>query len=615
MGTKEIITLQFGNYANFIGTHWWNIQESSFQYNESDVVYEKEVDHDVLFREGETSRGQITFTPRLVLTELKGGLGGLRSSGFLYDDDEEESETQIMHTWDGDVDFHKQTPESKNKFLLDLNEDQYNEATEETTSSNGDLKKAVKSYDLETDVKVWSDYLKTYLHPKSINIINEYSHRYENDPFDLWTKGADLKNTLEVIEERIRFYAEECDRMQGFHIIADSYDGFAGLTSSTLQYLHDEFSSKRLATFPVIPAMFHKDSKVKSLKRDLNQALSLPLLMEHSSLVCPLSLGKGSYPTRTNVELPYLLYDVNLNYHTSAVLAASLDTATFNHRLKGNSGVNMNQFCDNVTFASRNLMSMSLTMPFPCLKSSRTWLDREYSTLSDFLNGHLKNDPWSSISQGFENAPFSHQVVEVYSQSLTLRGLSHHDDSSSFNSNSNPFSQCKTQHDMLRLYLAKRFHGCHNFVSSLPNPMKTSAPFPQFFDKQVNHDGLITNANSASGARPWQLNGFDYSAGLDSDQSQSLQSRNGHLNGCSNGHFQSHVESIPILTNIECSSKSAQMLKTAAICLRQCKTRHFSFHRLENENIETEIENLYSLQDEYKTHQDALDQSDSDSDL
>lgn len=26
MDTREIITLQVGHYANFVGTHWWNIQ-------------------------------------------------------------------------------------------------------------------------------------------------------------------------------------------------------------------------------------------------------------------------------------------------------------------------------------------------------------------------------------------------------------------------------------------------------------------------------------------------------------------------------------------------------------------------------------------------------------
>lgn len=72
--TREIITLQFGHYSNFIGTHFWNLQvfsyhkslftylfylivnssnlqESSFSYDEKN---EKplEICHDVLYREG-----------------------------------------------------------------------------------------------------------------------------------------------------------------------------------------------------------------------------------------------------------------------------------------------------------------------------------------------------------------------------------------------------------------------------------------------------------------------------------------------------------------------------------------------------------------------------------
>lgn len=53
MSAKEIITLQFGHYSNFVGTHWWNIQESGFNYN-ADTNVESEINHDVLYREGRT---------------------------------------------------------------------------------------------------------------------------------------------------------------------------------------------------------------------------------------------------------------------------------------------------------------------------------------------------------------------------------------------------------------------------------------------------------------------------------------------------------------------------------------------------------------------------------
>lgn len=55
MSTKEILTLQFGHYPNYVGTHWWNIQESGFQYDPN-PEFTPEIDHDVLYREGLTSK-------------------------------------------------------------------------------------------------------------------------------------------------------------------------------------------------------------------------------------------------------------------------------------------------------------------------------------------------------------------------------------------------------------------------------------------------------------------------------------------------------------------------------------------------------------------------------
>lgn len=53
MEAKEILTLQFGHYANFVGTHWWNLQEQSFEYN---TTTPSEINHDVLYREGLTDQ-------------------------------------------------------------------------------------------------------------------------------------------------------------------------------------------------------------------------------------------------------------------------------------------------------------------------------------------------------------------------------------------------------------------------------------------------------------------------------------------------------------------------------------------------------------------------------
>ena len=87
MNSKPVITIQVGHYANFVGAHFWNCQDLSFNLNKD----ENELDHDVLFREGLTLHGghsnnQVTSTPRLVTVDLKGALGSLPEFGDLYNE-------------------------------------------------------------------------------------------------------------------------------------------------------------------------------------------------------------------------------------------------------------------------------------------------------------------------------------------------------------------------------------------------------------------------------------------------------------------------------------------------------------------------------------------------
>ena len=50
---REIIYIQAGSFANYIGTHFWNAQEQYFIYPEQEEVSaEPLIDNDVSFREG-----------------------------------------------------------------------------------------------------------------------------------------------------------------------------------------------------------------------------------------------------------------------------------------------------------------------------------------------------------------------------------------------------------------------------------------------------------------------------------------------------------------------------------------------------------------------------------
>ncbi|KAL2911741.1 mtDNA inheritance, partitioning of the mitochondrial organelle [Polyrhizophydium stewartii] len=70
---REVVTLQLGHAASFVGTHFWNTQTAIMEWAGGDS---SEVDHDVLFRAGENYKGESTFTPRLVICDLKGESDG-----------------------------------------------------------------------------------------------------------------------------------------------------------------------------------------------------------------------------------------------------------------------------------------------------------------------------------------------------------------------------------------------------------------------------------------------------------------------------------------------------------------------------------------------------------
>lgn len=157
MTTREILTLQFGHYANYIGAHFWNIQELSFDYT---GTVKTECNHDVLYREGQTAKGEVTYTPRLLLVDLKGSLKTLQTSGGF-----EESNPEEDVPWNV-VEKIAEPEAKKNNFLQDID----SEATEIEN----------KQYNLDQDVTTWTDYLYPRFHPRTINIINEYQHGNEN---------------------------------------------------------------------------------------------------------------------------------------------------------------------------------------------------------------------------------------------------------------------------------------------------------------------------------------------------------------------------------------------------------------------------------------------------
>lgn len=111
------------------------------------------------------------------------------------------------------------------------------------------------------------------------------------------------------MEERVRFFMEECDSPQGFQIFTDIHDGFGGFTSMLQQALQDEYSKKSILTLALSP----RQHSVKENERVLvNEALALKEFALTSSLCVPLYLPDLS-PSKPPNWSKYLNTTVSLD--------------------------------------------------------------------------------------------------------------------------------------------------------------------------------------------------------------------------------------------------------------------------------------------------------------
>lgn len=156
------------------------------------------------------SQKQVTFTPRLLTADLKGGIGSIYEQSILYDTEPKNISNLNDQIWDGEK------LEITNTVIPNP------ETPSTETSNEPDEAKDSTSTNNENDTKSWADYLLPVFHPRSLTVIKEYSHNCTNRPFDLFTYGRNLWTTDEFCDnfsDKIRSYVEECDLMQGFQVL------------------------------------------------------------------------------------------------------------------------------------------------------------------------------------------------------------------------------------------------------------------------------------------------------------------------------------------------------------------------------------------------------------
>ncbi|GMI84027.1 hypothetical protein like AT4G37190 [Hibiscus trionum] len=337
---REIVTVQVGGFANFIGSHFWNFQDEMLGLAADPYGYPlfktKSLNMDVLYRTGETHQGTLTYTPRLLSIDFQGSLGSLSSKGTLYGEDSN-APSEVV-TWMGNVSTHASEPRKKNLFLQSLYQEEQdaplmNDINGGENGSQNEIQDTDIVSCLDKGVQFWTDFSKVHYHPQSLYEINGLW--MDGQEFDNYGTGRDvfMENLRgEEICDRLRFFIEECDHVQGFQFIVDDSGGFSPLAADFLESVSDEYTNTPVLLYAVRGPSSHMNlsSRKQKVVRDLHDAVSFSRLSSFSKLIVPVGLpflsgSKASTFLNIKDESPY---------HCSAVYAAALHSTSLPFRME-----------------------------------------------------------------------------------------------------------------------------------------------------------------------------------------------------------------------------------------------------------------------------------------
>ncbi|KAL4809194.1 tubulin domain-containing protein [Aspergillus unguis] len=302
----EIVTLQLGQRANYLATHFWNLQESYFTYNGQE---ESPVDHDVHFRPGVGADGGETYTPRTLIYDLKGAFGTLRKNNALYELTEDLAPGQGL--WDG-----KEIQQQ----LAPIPQSEYQQSLDAGTSA--------PQLSSET-VRFWSDYNRVFYHPRSIVQLNDYELNSKIMPFEDWNLGEDLFSELDkehdLLDRDVRPFAEECDQLRALQLFTSSDDAWGGFTARYVDRLVDEYGKKAVLVWAIEDG--RRTQQTSKLKHEMNKARTIHSVSPEATMYTPIIDPPSRLPSTIQVNS-------SSEWYTSALISMAVESVTLPTRLR-----------------------------------------------------------------------------------------------------------------------------------------------------------------------------------------------------------------------------------------------------------------------------------------
>jgi len=291
-----------------------------------------------------------------------------------------------------------------------------------------------------------------------------------------------IENQFEGIEGRIRYFVEECDNLQGFQVIVDGDNGFSGVGTNICSYLNDEFGSKSLLTIPVFNVSTENETNIRLRQSSLlNSFICLEKLSTFSDLMLPLSCRSSLSLLTTPVRsFPLLSYKAELEYHTSAILAASLDTVTMAYRSK-QAKIDFQEITK--ALYGRKVSALSSVFPFPLYKDA--------SLIETFLNKDPAIVP-QSLTPGCTVAGNNSLIQNMVVRGLPINMKINIKNSSKQTMMPTNFTQFS---ELLQWYFSENCPSNFSFMHNFAESCRTTAPFPQIFNAMISANGLINPQN------------------------------------------------------------------------------------------------------------------------
>ncbi|OQN96180.1 hypothetical protein B0A48_17687 [Cryoendolithus antarcticus] len=380
----EIVTLQFGQQANYVGTHYWNTQEAYFTYEGQE---ESPIDHDISFVPGFGADGSDTYTPRTLIYDLKGAFGTLRRENALYE--QHVNDPAQLNLWNRDAVTLRNPP---------IQPSPYQQALE--------AGHALPALTTET-VRFWSDYNHVYYHPKSIVQLNEFELNSSLMPFENYATGEELFRSLDrehdLLDRDLRPFLEACDQLQAVQIFTTTDDAWGGFTARYLERIADELGKGTRWVF----ALENSPATTRSRRfEQMTQAAeSVYSIVPSASMYVPLKNSPNL--------LGGMQYDARSRWHTSALQAAVLETSTLSGRLR--SGAMGHASLDEVETSissngQRPVVETSCAFRDPLLLSGAKAVNGDHDTrmANGHINGHAEDEEAKSTVDFMPDMPSMH---------------------------------------------------------------------------------------------------------------------------------------------------------------------------------------------------------------